>query len=322
MLKSRCASAAVLAACLVAVGSVRALEIGDPAPALKIAEWVKGKAVDFKDGKGKNVYLIEFWATWCPPCRAAIPHLTELQKKHKDKGLVVVGVSIDEQGVSAVRPFVKQNDDKMGYIVAVDNHRQTAEAYLDAVGVDGIPYAFLVDKAGRFVWHGYPDEAMDKVIEEILAGKFDLEAAKNADKARRLLDEYFGLILKIDRTQQDKDKEPLLKKARETGDTIVKLGAKSPDVLGALAWNILTSPRIKTRDRDLATKAAKAACDATENKNPDVLDTYARALFDTGNKAEAIKMQKKAVELCKDERMKRELKKTLDRYEKDAGEKK
>jgi len=63
------------------------------AAALKISDWVKGKPVDLAAGKGKQVYVIEFWATWCGPCRTSIPHLTELQKKFKDKGVTFVGVS-------------------------------------------------------------------------------------------------------------------------------------------------------------------------------------------------------------------------------------
>ncbi len=95
-----------------------AAELGDPAPPLQISEWVKGGPVKLADGKGKTIYVIEFWATWCPPCRASIPHLTELQKKFKDKGVVFVGISNEK--LATVKKFVKQMGDKMDYVVAID----------------------------------------------------------------------------------------------------------------------------------------------------------------------------------------------------------
>ena len=76
------------------LATVCADEIGDKAKPLEIAEWVKGKKdVDVTDGK--SVYVVEFWATWCGPCRTTIPHLTELQKEYSDK-VVFVGVSKED----------------------------------------------------------------------------------------------------------------------------------------------------------------------------------------------------------------------------------
>ena len=61
-------------------------KLGDPAPALQVAEWVQGGPIDLKDGEGRKIYVIEFWATWCPPCRASIPHLSELNTKFRTRG--------------------------------------------------------------------------------------------------------------------------------------------------------------------------------------------------------------------------------------------
>lgn len=300
-------------------GPLLAVELGDPAPALDIAKWAKGKSVDLKAGKGKEVYIVEFWATWCPPCRKAIPHLTEIQKKYKDKGVVVVGVTGEEPDV--VDGFLKETGDQMDFTVAIDRNDTTGKAYMMAFGIDGIPHAFIIDKEGRLAWHGHPEASMDKMLEEILAGKYDLDAARRTDKTQRLMNQYFGLIVKADRIANEKEKGEILKNAAEVGGEVVKVGAKSADLLDGFAWTILDSPQIRTRDRELALKAAKVAYDATEGKEPSILDTYARALFDTGKKAEAIPLLKKAIELCKNERMLTELKKTLERYEKEAGEK-
>jgi thiol-disulfide isomerase/thioredoxin len=301
-------------------GPALATELGDPAPALKIASWVKGKPIDLKAGKGKHVYVIEFWATWCPPCREAIPHLTELQKKYKDKGVVIIGIS--EEAPDVVKPFVKEMGDKMDYTVAIDRDGAMDTAYMDAFGIDGIPHAFIVDKQGRIAWQGHPEVGMDKALDEIVAGTYDLDAARQADKARQFANDYFDLIIvKAGKAATEKEKKEIVKKAAGVGADVVKYGARNADLLNGFAWTILTSPRIRSRDLDLALKAARAAYDASEGKSPDILDTYARALFDTGKKAEAIKYQKKAVELAKDDAMRKELKNTLGRYENEAGDK-
>src|SRR5215211_6174330 len=160
--------------------TVGAIELGDQAPPLAINQWIKGKAVDLSKGKGSNFFVVEFWATWCPPCRTTIPHLTELQKKLKDRGVVVIGIS--EEPAEKVKPFVESMTNQMDYIVAVDDNQKTAAAYMQAFGVGTIPHAFLVDKSGAVVWHGSPMMGLDKVIDEVMTGKYDLETPKKMGK--------------------------------------------------------------------------------------------------------------------------------------------
>src|ERR1700722_11724957 len=95
------------------------LSVGDPAPKLEVKEFVKGKEVT-KFEKGK-VYVVEFWATWCPPCKTSIPHLTELQKKNKNVTFIGVSVFERDAAAAAVKPFVKEMGDKMDYLVAIDS---------------------------------------------------------------------------------------------------------------------------------------------------------------------------------------------------------
>src|SRR5512137_1917923 len=95
------------------------LKVGDPAPKLQTGKWIQGEPVkNFEKGKA---YIVEFWATWCPPCRASIPHLNEIYQKYKDKGLVVIGQDCSERDDSVVAPFVKKMGDKMTYRVALDD---------------------------------------------------------------------------------------------------------------------------------------------------------------------------------------------------------
>ena len=290
--------------CSLASNSAPAAELGIAAAPLAIDQWVKGKPVDLKDGKGKNLYVVEFWATWCPPCRESIPHLTEMQKKLKDKGVVFVGVTDEEVG--KVKPFVEKMGDKMDYIVAVDKGGKTSAGYMEAFGIGGIPHAFVVNKDGVIAWHGHPMAGLDKALEEMLAGKYDIEAAKQEAKAEAQVEQYFELVTG--------DKKPA--GASELGGQIVTSIAKNSQMLNQFAWVILTEEAVKHRDLPLATRAAKLAFDNTAGKDAAIVDTYARALFDTGKTAEAIKLQKQAIAICKDAKMKAELEATLAGYEK------
>ncbi len=140
------------------------LKVGDPAPALSVDKWIKGEPVPTLR-KG-TVYVVECWATWCGPCRATIPHLTELQKKHKEA--VFIGVAISDEA-GKVKEFVKKMGDKMDYRVGTDDKNRTATNWLEAAGQDGIPCAFVVDKAGQLAWVGHPaSKELERAVEEAL----------------------------------------------------------------------------------------------------------------------------------------------------------
>ena len=150
------------------------LKVGDPAPKLQVAKWAQGQPV--KAFAKDTAYIVEFWATWCPPCRTSIPHLNEVYNKFKDKGLVVIGQDCWERDESLVAPFVKKMGDKMTYRVALDDKAsdkkgQMAKTWMEAAGRDGIPSAFLVDTKGVIAWIGHPMKLKDEVIEDVLVGK-------------------------------------------------------------------------------------------------------------------------------------------------------
>jgi thiol-disulfide isomerase/thioredoxin len=156
------------------------LKVGDPAPKLQNGKWIQGNQVKaFQPG---TAYIVEFWATWCGPCRASIPHLNEIYTKFKDKGLVVIGQDCWEQDDMLVEPFVKKMGNKMTYRVALDDKTDSkkgtmAETWMDAAGRNGIPTAFLIDTKGVLAWIGHPMALKEEIIEQVLAGKYDIQKA-------------------------------------------------------------------------------------------------------------------------------------------------
>jgi thiol-disulfide isomerase/thioredoxin len=173
--------AAFLGGGTMARAEAQPLSVGDPAPKLAVKSFVKGETVsEFEPGKN---YVVEFWATWCGPCRTSIPHLTELQRKHP--GVTFIGVSVFEKDQSKVKPFVEQMGDKMAYRVAIDavdekekgDEGAMAKTWMTAAGQDGIPTAFIVNKEGKIAWIGYP-MSMDEPLEKIISGSWDLTAAR------------------------------------------------------------------------------------------------------------------------------------------------
>ena len=101
-----------------------------------------GKMVRLSDYKGK-VVLLDFWATWCGPCKIEIPWFVEMQRKNKDRGFEVLGVAMDDEGWEAVKPFASQMGINYRLIIGND---QTATAY---GGVDALPTTFLIDRTGK-----------------------------------------------------------------------------------------------------------------------------------------------------------------------------
>ncbi|MEO8044006.1 MAG: TlpA disulfide reductase family protein [Spartobacteria bacterium] len=105
---------------------------------------LEGKTIKLSDYKGK-VVLLNFWATWCPPCREEIPDLVALQKQYAARGLVVLGISMDEGGAAGVARFAKKFE--INYPIVMGNEK-TSEAY---GGIQVLPTTFIIDRKGKVV---------------------------------------------------------------------------------------------------------------------------------------------------------------------------
>lgn len=195
------------------------LKIGDPAPGIKASKWFKGTPVtSFEKGK---IYVVEFWATWCGPCKANIPHLTEMAHKYKDK-VTVVGMDGSEAGhgeisqaekEKLVEELVQKFGDKMDYNVALDaEDGYMYKNWMTASGNNGIPCSFVVNEDSKVVWIGHPID-LEKTLEELISGKYDLKAfaekygaqQDRMDADAKSMEKYQVLIKPVEEAVKNKD---------------------------------------------------------------------------------------------------------------------
>lgn len=140
---------------------------GQPAPDFKVVS-ISGQTITQDNFRG-HVLMLDFFATWCQPCRQSIPHLVEMNRKYGKQGLQILGLSVDEAGERVVKTFAEEL--RVNYPLALAGDSITTD-----FGVRSVPIMFLIDKKGRIaeVYRGYSDEvarSADKSIKRLLAEK-------------------------------------------------------------------------------------------------------------------------------------------------------
>lgn len=124
-------------------------------PSLGGLDFVQGAPVTLESARGK-VLVVEFWATWCPPCRTAIPHLSQLYDQYRGKGVEFVGITQEDRATAT--NYVKGMGAQMSYTVASDPTGRVSSLYSSQFGFKGIPAAVLIDRAGKVRYSGHPME--------------------------------------------------------------------------------------------------------------------------------------------------------------------
>jgi thiol-disulfide isomerase/thioredoxin len=292
-----------------------ALKVGDSAPKLEVKSFVKGEPVkEFAAGK---TYVVEFWATWCPPCKTSIPHLTELQKKHP--AVTFIGVSVSEQDQGLVKPFVDEMGDKMAYRVAIDavpegkagNEGAMSKGWMQASGQGGIPCAFIVAGDGKIYWIGHP-MAMGEPLEKIVSGSWDLKTAiaeqrraeEEAQKEAAKMAKEAPIVTKLqnDFTKAVQSGDP--KKVIAAADAAIEYKPLFERFVGPMKFAAL----IKLDDQDKAIEYGKKLLASDLGKDAQGLNGLAWAIVDPESKTKpnakllemAVEAAKKADELAEE----------------------
>lgn len=150
--------------------------IGDNVSQLRVKKWLKGTPVEeFERGK---VYVVEFWATWCAPCKASMPHLSAMAKQYKEVNFIAIDVYEQKTGttINQVQAVVNEMGDKMDFPVAAEDSNFMARDWLESAGEFSIPNTYIIDRDGKVAWIGHPDD-LDKVLPKVMNSTWDINAA-------------------------------------------------------------------------------------------------------------------------------------------------
>jgi cytochrome c biogenesis protein CcmG, thiol:disulfide interchange protein DsbE len=159
---------AIAASFLTAPGPVDAApRSGQPVPNFKVVS-TSGQTISQENYRG-HILILDFFATWCQPCRRSIPHLVEMSRKYGKQGLQILGLSVDEGGDRAVKTFT--DEFRVNYPLALAGDSTTID-----FGIRSVPIMYLVDKKGKIVevYRGYSDEmarSLEQSIKRLLAEK-------------------------------------------------------------------------------------------------------------------------------------------------------
>jgi thiol-disulfide isomerase/thioredoxin len=298
----------------------KTLKVGDAAPSTNLSGVTVVKQFgDPADIDGKPM-VVEFWATWCGPCKQSIPHLTKLQKKYGADRLNIIGVTNPDkdQDDAKIERFVKKQGSRMNYWV-VSDEGEMGRDWMKAADQDGIPCAFIVGKQGKIQFIGHPmDRKFEDILGKVVRGRYDhvsMQKAKNylseIERARKMnnWDQYYTLSDKVieidplvfyylhmdrfDVELMDRDNSD---KAYQNAIAMSVNRQDDPELLSWMAEHIALSPSIPDdkRNLDVALALVKSARNAGGTKDTAMMVSEAKIRMARGEVDQAVKLQRKA----------------------------
>ena len=271
------------------------LKPGAKAPALDVEHWVsngKGKFKQVTEFESGKVYVVEFWATWCGPCIASMPHLKDLQDKYADKGLQII--SISDEDIETVEKFLEREvrggdgetyaDLTSAYCLTTDPDNSSHEAYMEAAGRNGIPAAFVVGKQGDLELICHPME-LDEPLELIINDQWDREEftkqqEKKKSAERKMMRELQTKMREVAELMRDKDADGAIKIV----DELIKKYESHP------VAEQLKASRVQMAIMGGGERGAKALVEfaTTNKKNSDLLNQMAWSVVEMKQAGEEI----------------------------------
>ena len=317
----------LLVACATATSEgVPPIVIGDQAPMITDVEWVRGEEIG--EWAAGHVYVIDFWATWCPPCIEGLRHLQTLDDRLSKEDVHFIAVAVWPTENSKPPEEVLDRLPELKYSLAIDIDNATADALLSASRCSGLPTTMIVDRRSRLAWVGSPDNGFEDSLEVIVSGSYDIAAARQADTIRHRAEVFISGASKAERSGEFLSAIDLIDQAvavdpdrfsvyRGWQYEIALLRLEDPQLAKQVAKNLLESPQgddtyplsiLATRiinnydqtpedqrDLDLALHCARTAVENNPDPGYDDLALVAEVYALRGDFEAAVTIQKMAM---------------------------